>query len=251
MTDHTAAAGDRAPRPVDVLRHGTIALVGRMPFSSNATFLVEVAPPGCEPEDAGVDVVRAVYKPERGERPLWDFPPGLWRREVAASVIGDALGWDLVPPTICREDAPLDVGSLQLFIDADFSEHYFTLLEDEATHPQLMRMCAFDFVVNNTDRKGGHCLVDDDRHIWGIDNGLSFATELKLRTVIWDFGGEPVPGEMLADLARFLDDDLPSALTDLLDPLERDAVRVRARALLQSGTFPLDPTGHRYPWPLV
>ena len=97
--------------------------------------------------------------------------------------------------TVRRDDAPLGVGSLQRFVDADFEQHYFTLLEDEANHPQLQRMCAFDLIANNTDRKGGHCLVDGDGHIWGIDNGLSFAIEFKLRTVIWDFAGEPIPDD--------------------------------------------------------
>jgi len=235
--------------PVTLLRHGTIELIGRMPYSSNATFLVEVtadAREGMAPSHA-----QAIYKPERGERPLWDFPPGLWKREVAAYELGQALGWDVVPPTVQRDDAPLDVGSLQWFVDADFSEHYFTLVEDEATHAQFRRLCAFDILANNTDRKSGHCLVDGDGHIWGIDQGLAFAAEFKLRTVIWDFAGEPVPDDLLDDIGAFLDRGLPSSLCDLLDPFERDALLTRARALRHARHFPVDDSGRAYPWPLV
>ena len=251
--------------PVDaveeLLRCGDLEIVGRMPWSSNATFLVNVHAPGTAPdpepaaaasETEGVrrPLLQAVYKPHRGERPLWDFPSGLWRREVAAHELSRALGWATVPETVER-DGPLGEGSLQRFVDADFEEHYFTLLEDEAYHPQLRRMCAFDLVANSTDRKGGHILVDDDGHLWGIDNGLSFHVEFKLRTVIWDFAGEPLPGDLAEDLAAFVDDGLPDRLARLLDPFERDAVRTRARALLSEATFPHDPTGRAIPWPLV
>jgi uncharacterized repeat protein (TIGR03843 family) len=226
------------------LASGEIEVIGRMPWSSNGTYLVEVEREDSEP-------VRAVYKPERGERPLWDFPAGLWKREIAAWVVSDALGWGLVPPTVRRDDAPLGIGSLQRFIDADFEQHYFTLLEEERYHSQLQRMCAFDLIVNNTDRKGGHCLVDADGHIWGIDNGLSFATEFKVRTVIWDFAGDPIPDDVREDVMALLDRGLPSELDVLLDPFERDAVCTRARALVHAGCFPHDPSGRRFPWPLV
>ena len=145
----------------------------------------------------GEDAVRAIYKPRRGERPLWDFPSGLDHREVAAYELSEALGWDLVPPTILR-DGPLGMGSVQLFIEADFEQHYFTLYEDEAHHDALRTMCAFDLVGNNTDRKSGHCLLGLDGRIRGIDHGLMFHHEFKLRTVIWEFGGEPVPEPILA-----------------------------------------------------
>jgi uncharacterized repeat protein (TIGR03843 family) len=224
------------------LREGEITVEGRMPYSSNGTFLVKVAHEGVE--------ALAVYKPVRGERPLWDFPSGLARREVAAYELSAALGWDLVPPTVLR-DGPLDLGSVQAFIDADFSQHYFSLLEDGAHDDDFRRLCAFDLVANSTDRKGGHCLVDADGHIWAIDNGLSFHHEFKVRTVIWDFAGERLPDDVAADLQALVDGGLPPALADLLDPFERDAVLTRAGALLQTGAFPHDPTGHRYPWPLV
>ncbi len=227
-----------------VLETGAIEVEGRMPWSSNATFLVE----SCLADRTE----RGIYKPHRGERPLWDFPSGLFQREVAAYELAEALGWDVVPITVARDDeAPLGEGSLQHFVDADFEQHYFTLFEDEAFHDQLRRICAFDLIANNTDRKSGHVLVDADGHLWGIDNGLSFHHEFKLRTVIWEFGGEPVPGDLLADVARLVDEGLLDRLARLLDPFERDAVLARARGLADAGCFPTDPTGRRYPWPLV
>jgi uncharacterized repeat protein (TIGR03843 family) len=228
------------------LREGEITVEGRMPYSSNGTFLVRLALDG----DSEDDEELGVYKPIRGERPLWDFPSGLARREVAAYELSKALRWELVPPTVFR-DGPLGEGSVQRFVDADFSEHYFTLREDERYDDAFRRLCAFDLVANSTDRKGGHCLVDEDHHIWAIDNGLSFHHEFKVRTVIWDYAGEYLPSDVVEGLTLLLDDGLPDDLAELLDPFERDAVLTRAGALLQSGCFPHDPTGHRYPWPLV
>jgi uncharacterized repeat protein (TIGR03843 family) len=227
----------------DVLRRGEVEIVGRMPWSSNATFLVEACLDG--------ETARGIYKPHAGERPLWDFPDGLYRREVAAYELSAALGWEVVPLTIVRDDLPHGIGSLQRFVDADFEQHYFTLLDDESTHDQLRRMAVFDIVSNNTDRKGGHCLLDADGHIWGIDNGLSFHAEFKLRTVIWDFAGEPVDPGLLADLEALLDAGLPDTVASLIGAFERDAVLTRARAVVREGALPNDPTGRRYPWPLV
>jgi uncharacterized repeat protein (TIGR03843 family) len=226
-----------------ILAGGDVELLGRMPWSSNATFLVEACLDG--------RTTRAVYKPGRGERPLWDFPAGIYRREVAAYELSRALGWDLVPLTLEREDGPLGPGSLQRFIEADFEQHYFTLLDDDRHHDTLRRLCAFDIVANNTDRKGGHVLVDGDGRLWAIDNALSFHAEFKLRTVIWDFAGEPLPAGIRTDLTRLLDDGLPPPVAALLDPFERDALATRARALLAEGRFPTDETGRRHPWPLV
>ena len=169
---------------------------------------------------------------------------------MAAYELSEALGWDLVPLTILR-DGPLGSGSVQLFIDADFEQHYFTLYEDEANHDQLRAMCAFDLVGNNTDRKSGHCLLGLDGRIHGIDHGLMFHHEFKLRTVIWEFGGEPVPEPILVAVDALAADELPDPLARLLDPFERDAVRARAQALVRAGCFPIDETGRRYPWPLV
>jgi uncharacterized repeat protein (TIGR03843 family) len=227
----------------EIFLRGEVSMLGRLPWSSNATFLVEVCLDG--------STARAVYKPARGERPLWDFPSGLYKREVAAYELSHALGWDIVPFTTGRSDAPLGEGSLQRFVDARFDEHYFTLYEDDRCHDQLRRICLFDLLVNNTDRKSGHCLIDDDGRIWAIDNGLAFHEEFKLRTVIWEFGGEPVPEPLLADVDRLVADGLPPAITALLDPSERAAILARAEMVLTEGLYPVDPTGRRYPWPLV
>ncbi len=225
-----------------VLETGEVEVLGRMPWSSNATFLVDV----CE----GDTIVQGVYKPVRGERPLWDFPSGLHKREVASYRLSEALGWSIIPPTVLR-DGPLGRGSLQLFVPCDFEQHYFHLLEEERHHHTLQRFCAFDIVANSTDRKGGHLLIDAQDQIWGIDNGLTFHAEFKLRTVIWDWAGEPVPADILDDLQGLLEGGLPDDLAELLDPFESDAVRTRARALVRAGVFPRDPTGRRYPWPMV
>ena len=228
---------------VTLLAEGEIEVVGRMPWSSNQTFLVTCSADGAE--------TGAVYKPERGERQLWDFPGGIFRREIAAYALSAALGWDLVPETIARTDAPFGEGSLQRFVDADFSEHHFTLVEDERYHDRLKAICAFDVVANNADRKSGHCILGDDGTVWAIDNGLCFHREPKLRTVIWEFAGEEVPAGLLEDL-RALPGTLPGALADLLSPAEVEAVGRRARSLVKKGRFPVpDPNTHHYPWPLV
>ena len=230
-------------RYVEVLACGEVELIGRMPWSSNATFLVSLSLAG--------DGCHAIYKPHRGERPLWDFPGGLFKREVAAWAVSDALGWHLVPETLVRVDAPLGEGSLQRFVWGDQEEHYFTLVDDPAHHDRLRRMAAFDVVVNNTDRKAGHCLLGDDGLVWGIDNGLCFHVEPKLRTVIWDFAGDRLDDADRDDLRR-LAADLPPALQRLLHPREADLVARRAAALAERGCLP-DPEPERrpYPWPLV
>lgn len=237
---------DDAGAVLQVLRQGELVVEGRMPWSSNGTFLVHV----CLPD---VGEVLGVYKPEAGERPLWDFPAGLWRREVAAYEVAGALGWALVPPTVVREDAPLGVGSVQLYVPSDPDDHYFTLLEDPATHDALRRLAAFDVVANSTDRKGGHVLRDSDGAIWAIDNGLSFHAEFKLRTVIWEFAGDDLAAELVEALEGLLDQlaaGLP-ALDGLLDDDELEALAGRTRALATNRRLPIDPTGRRYPWPLV
>jgi len=231
------------PAVRDFLLDGDLEILGRMPWSSNGTFLVE----SC----LGGETAKAVYKPHRGERPLWDFPSGLYQREVASYELSAALGWDIVPRTVVREEAPLGVGSVQQFVDANFEEHYLTLYEDERHHDAFRTVCVFDILSNNTDRKSGHLLLGEDEHIWAIDNGLSFHHEFKLRTVIWEFGGEPIPERLLDDVAALVDAGLPDSFATLLDVFERDAVLTRARAVLAEKTFPIDTTGRRYPWPLV
>lgn len=234
---------ERAQAALTLLREGELEIKGRMPWSSNGTYLVDVT--------CGVDTGLAVYKPGRGERPLWDFPRGLYRREAAAWVLSELLGWGLVPETIVR-DGPLGEGSLQRFVDADFEHHYFTLYEDEATHDTFRAMAAFDVVANNTDRKSGHCLrTTDGGRIFGIDNGLCFHPDPKVRTVIWEFGGEAIPDALLADLGS-LPDRLPGALDALLDEEELQGVADRAAWLVRHGELPeADPHGRSYPWPLV
>ncbi len=235
---------ERPPAPLAaVLSRGTVEIEGRMPWSSNGTFLVTVT--------AGDSTVPAIYKPGRAERPLWDFPDGLYRREVAAYELAAALGWDLVPATVEVEDAPLGPGSVQLFVDADFEQHYFTLLEDERHHPALKRMAAFDVLANNADRKGGHCLLDGQGRIWGIDHGLCFHVQHKLRTVIWDFAGEPVGDADLAAVDRLVGEGLPGSLAGLLHPEECRALLSRARRLLEEKRLPEPRTDRPYPWPLV
>jgi uncharacterized repeat protein (TIGR03843 family) len=226
-----------------LLAEGEIEVVGRMPWSSNRTFLVT-----CASDD---EETAAVYKPGRGERQLWDFPEGIFRREIAAYELSTLLGWDLVPETLGRQDAPFGEGSLQRFVDADFSEHHFTLVENEVHHDRLRAICAFDIVVNNADRKSGHCLLDHDGRIWAIDNGLCFHRQPKLRTVIWEFAGQEVPAPLLASL-RDLDTALPGPLAGLLSAPEIEAVRHRARRLIDAGCFPVpDPDSYHFPWPLV
>jgi uncharacterized repeat protein (TIGR03843 family) len=225
-----------------LLNRGRVRVKGRLPWSSNATFLVEVT--------LASATALAVYKPERGERPLWDFPAGLYKREIAAYLLSETLGWGLVPLTIQR-DGPFGAGSLQLFIEADFEQHYFTLLEDAAHRERLQQVCVFDLVANNADRKSGHCLLGPDGRIYAIDNGLTFHVEPKLRTVIWDFAGAPIPSPILADLGRLLAAPLPKPLADLIAPEEHAALLGRARAITKAACFPADASGHRHPWPLV
>jgi uncharacterized repeat protein (TIGR03843 family) len=225
----------------DLLRHGEVTVKGRMPWSSNATFLVELA--------LDDTVGNAVYKPGRGERPLWDFPPALFRREIAAYLLSEALGWGLVPLTIERE-GPYGEGSLQNFVVADFDQHYFSLRENPAHHDRLKRICLFDLLANNADRKSGHCLICENG-IYAIDHGLTFHAEPKLRTVIWDFGGEPIEGPVLDDVRRVVDAELPDALSALLTRDERKGLVARGRRLVDDGVFPVDSSGMRYPWPLV
>jgi uncharacterized repeat protein (TIGR03843 family) len=227
---------------LDLLTRGDVTVKGRMPWASNVTLLAEVT--------LGATCARAIYKPARGERPLWDFPPCLYKRELAAYLFSEALGWGLVPPTIVRE-GPHGEGSFQLFIEAEFEQHWFTLREDPRHRERLQKICVWDFVANNADRKSGHCILGPDNLIYAIDNGLTFHTEMKLRTVIWDYAGEPIPKGMVDDLKRFVKEGLPEPLADLLDADEQQALRVRAQALADYAHFPEDRSGYRYPWPLV
>ena len=234
----------------EALAEGPITVHGRIVNASNHTLLVEI-------DDHGTGVL-AVYKPGAGERPLWDFPFGkLHLREVAAYEVSAHLGWEVVPPTILR-DGPLGEGSVQAFIDHDPRRHYFTLLEHDDHDEALARMAAFDVVVNNADRKGGHVLLDADNHIWGCDHGLTFHEEPKLRTVIWEFGATALTEAQCADLARLISDltdeasGLRRRLSPLLDPGELDMLRRRAEALSRAGALPDVAEDERpYPWPPI
>jgi uncharacterized repeat protein (TIGR03843 family) len=241
LLDSTVSVDD--PAAVDLLRSGEIEVVGRMPWSSNQTFLVNVA------DD--VDHTQAIYKPEAGERPLWDFPPGLWRREVATWELARTLGWPVVPPTVARDDAPFGPGSLQFLVPADYRAHYFTLREIDGHRRALEQLCVLDLVANNTDRKGGHVLAALDGSIWGIDHGLNFHAEFKLRTVIWDFAGDPLPTVLVESVCAMVERGPDAPWATWLDRDERAATLERARSVVSSGRFPRDPTGRRHPWPLV
>jgi hypothetical protein len=227
------------------LAEGELEVLGRIPWASNATLLARVR----HRELEGL----AVYKPVRGERPLWDFPSGtLYRREVAAYLVSEQLGWRLVPPTLVR-DGPLGVGSLQLYVDADAEVTAFELLA--AGNAVLPRIAAFDVVTNNADRKAGHCLLGEDEHVWAIDHGLCFHVEPKLRTVLWDLAGHRLASADVADLealaAEAAGGGLGGRLDGLLDADEVAVLGERALALARVGTLPAPGSGRAYPWPLV
>jgi hypothetical protein len=229
------------------LVHGELELLGILPDSSNYAFLARAHGDG---ED---DSLLAVYKPQRGETPLWDFPEGtLHRREAAAYVVSRELGWPNVPPTVVR-DGPHGVGSVQVFIDYDPAEHFFTLEVERAE--EFRKVAVFDLVINNADRKGGHCLLAPDGTIWLIDHGVCFNEEPKLRTVIWTFVGEPIEASLLADVQRFTEalatGPVREGFSSLLTPAELDAMRERARAVVDAGTYPEPGPGRPFPWPPV
>lgn len=231
---------------LELLERGDLVSEGVLPWSSNYTFLVRVC--GANQE------IQAVYKPRRGERPLWDFPTGtLCSRERAAFLVCQALGWELVPPTVMRR-GPHGIGSLQWFVPHDPQEHYFTF---EGQFPdQVQRLALFDVVINNADRKSGHVLLDEQGHLWGIDHGVCFHTDYKLRSVIWEYAGVAISPELMAELAAFqqtlvLSTSLRAELLTLLNQGEVQAIGERLDRLLHSGKFPEPGPGRHYPWPLV
>jgi hypothetical protein len=257
----SAQAGIELPDPIDdtvaasLLEYGEIDVIGRMPWSSNATFLVQVnasdvtAAIAEVPPDAAM---LAIYKPQAGERPLWDFPDGtLAAREVAAYGVSELLGWQLVPRTVLR-DGPVGLGALSQFHDHDPEQHYFEIVNGR--EDVFRRFAAFDALINNTDRKGGHVLLDEHDHVWGIDHGTCFHVHPKLRTVIWEFAGEPLDQSLLSDIdcLRGRVESGASNLDKLLMPAEVDALLTRIGVLLKRKRFPL-PSGdyHDYPWPTI
>lgn len=242
---------------LDALREGKAELKGEFMWGSNYTFLLQIEHPGLS--------LQAVYKPTRGVRPLWDFPTGsLARREVAAYLVSEALSWHLVPPTVFRKNAPLGPGSLQLFIEHDPEYHYFNFTASD--RQRLRPVALFDLLTNNADRKGSHVLIDPEQHLWLIDHGICFHVEEKLRTVIWDFAGEPIPENLCADLSRFYlelsspggtqgdlyQSTLAASLKSYLSSAEITALAERADWLVTTGHFPNPDQGRRqYPWPPV
>ncbi len=250
----TGTAGEpEATRAIDfatalrLLAEGEVEEVGIIPWSSNYALLARLH---CDDES-----VYAVYKPRRGERPLWDFPAGtLYLREYAAFLVSESLGWRLVPPTVLRK-GPHGPGTLQVYIDADPEQHYFNVQPRHGD--DFRRVALFDIVINNADRKAGHCLLDGQDHIWSIDHGICFHVEAKLRTVIWDFAGEPIPPTLLADLERLSAQLAPSEalgenLRQLLSRGEVSALRRRLEELIESAEFPYpDPNRRNHPWPPI
>jgi len=231
-----------------LLTKGELEVKGQFLFGSNYSFLVSLSRESAR--------IKAVYKPQKGEMPLWDFPPdSLAGREVAAYIISEALGWELVPPTVIRRKAAFGKGSLQVFIEHNPEENYFTF--KKPTLENLMPVALFDLVINNADRKGSHILLDENRKIWLIDHGLCFHTEPKLRTVIWDFAGQEIPPSLLADISRLHQDLVEKSKVYLnlkmhLKDSEIRAIARRINVLLDHPEFPQpDPERRPYPWPLV
>lgn len=232
------------------LNTGVVEEKGLLPYSSNTSFLVVV-------KDS-TRALPAVYKPQRGENPLWDFEWGtLCQRETAAYLLSSSLGWGLVPPTVLRTGTR-GLGSIQFYIAHDADIHYFTVQADARYAQTLRRLALFDFVINNADRKSGHCLIDAHQRLWAIDHGICFHTEYKLRTVIWEFSGEPIEDEHLAALCTLratLSEGrhpLSRGLCALLGEAERSALLTRLNRLIRTQEYPA-PHPHRrnYPWPPV
>ena len=231
------------------LQNGVINLEGEFVHGSNYTFLTKVKP------ENGEEIL-AVYKPQKGERILWDFPDNtLAHRETAAFLVSQSLEWGLVPPTIYREDGPFGPGSVQLFVEHNPNYHYFTFTEQDF---QLLKpVVLFDLLINNADRKGSHIIFDENHHLWLIDHGLCFNVEEKLRTVIWDFAGEPIPDELHSALESFQDkitgpSQFLDELSTHLDADEIFALRQRTASLIKTKFLPYPPDDRRaYPYPPV
>ena len=227
---------------LDLMRRAAITDATLIPWGSNYTFAVAL-----EDDEHGERL--GIYKPRRGESPLWDFESGtLYRREYAAYLVSRKLGWDLVPPTIVRE-GPHGIGSLQLYVEPKEPEEEKE--GEDAVHAfwssrriEIERMVLFDHITNNADRKLSHCLRGVDDRIWGIDHGLTFNVDPKLRTVLWQFVGQQISTELVADLGNLLDaeSEMREALCNQLRVEEIDETIRRIRYLHSSGRYPrLDP----------
>lgn len=250
---------DPAAQPtatLDLLHEGELEILGRLTDATNATFLCRVSAPGRDgpdtwPDDDPWPSATCVYKPTRGERPLADFPVGtLGQREVAAYLVSEASGWGIVPPTLMR-DGPFGPGMVQAWIEVDPDADVVELVM--AADDRLRSICVFDALVNNADRKGSHLLPLPSGEILGVDHGICFAVEPKLRTVLWAWRGELLaPAELvvLHRLRAALDENLGAALGELLSRAEVDATTERAEALITSARLPEpDPDRPAVPWP--
>ena len=228
---------------LQLLTDGALSVEGRLVDASNATLYCAVSFEGV--------TANCVYKPMRGERPLWDFPNGtLAGRELAAYLVSAATGWALVPPTVMR-DGPFGSGMCQLWMEPAPDVDLVTLARSD--HPDLRRMAVLDAVINNADRKGGHLLPQEDGHVYGCDHGVCFHVEDKLRTLLWGWAGDRLTDEtctVLTELSEQLDGPLGAELAELLSPREVSATRRRTRKLLKSGRHP-EPSGDwpAVPWP--
>jgi hypothetical protein len=234
---------------LEVLTEGEIEIVGRILGSTNHAMFCRVTE-ACPPPETPV-VVDAIYKPIAGERPLDDFPDEtLSRREVAAFLVSEAMGWSIVPPTVLR-DGPFGMGALQLWIDVDATVDVVALVVGD--DPRLRRIAVFDAAVNNTDRKGGHLLPVPGGHVYGVDHGVTFSTVPKLRTLLWGWRGQSLAPDELDGLARLRDalrGDLARDLAGLLSRGEIAATRRRVDRLLETRRFPLPrPDWPAIPWP--
>jgi len=233
------------PATIRALRDGELEVLGRLPGSSNQALVVLVHHPDI------AEPFHAVYKATLAERPLFDFPIGtLARREVAAFLVSEATGWGIVPPTVLR-DGPYGVGMVQQWIHADPAVDLVAMVVED--DPRLRRMAVFDAIVNNTDRKGGHLLPMPDGHVYGVDHGVTFSVEPKLRTVLWGWVGMPFDDEELEVLEQVraeLRGDLAAGLGELLDPAEVTATKRRVASLLRVRRFPRpNPDWPSIPWP--
>jgi len=230
---------------LDLLTGGELRIIGQLSVSSNNAMLGVMGQGGLE--------AACIYKPIAGERPLRDFPDGtLARREVASFLVSRASGWGIVPPTVLR-DGPFGPGMVQLWIRGDGETDPVALVVD--SDPRLRRIAAFDAAVNNTDRKAGHLIPVPGGHIYGVDHGVTFSPVPKLRTVLWEWRGQPFLDEevrVLRALRAGLDEALGDDLRGILDPIEVAATARRLAGLLAAGVFPQpDPRWPAMPWPPV
>ena len=227
---------------VDLISKGNLLVIGRLVDASNATLLAHV-----EDTDPKLQVI---YKPVAGERPLWDFPDGdLASREYAAYLLSDLAGFDLVPLTLLRE-GPFGFGMVQQWIDVDESVDVVEF--GQSSDEQLRKLALFDAIINNTDRKFGHLLIDSTGLLKGCDHGVCFHTEDKLRTVIWQFAGLPFNSNEISLLANVVAIDLVTVFANYLTAVEIDALQVRIKRLKAAAEFPLPSDAWpAVPWPPV